>query len=930
MSDSRRFSTGGDQTPESRHERMCAYFFGELDAEERAAFERELESSPELIRELDALTSTVNLVQSVESGSLELSEEALAQLMLAQGESARTSGPRQLTSPPWSSFTPLLRSAAAVLVVAGGVALMWSITSSGSDGADDLDLATVDGAVAGARPDLDARGESREAIEIVRADELAAPQPGDSAVAVSGDSSIDQEQPASKESLLAPLADSSGASTGASPAPQQTWVPPSASILPEAGGQGVVASGGQAGIDLHLGAESAYQAIGTELYSVQGQNHFLGVPPGGSGGGAALGLAKAGGHAGRYKAPPGGTGSGPGGRWFAGRELALKENSKALAGPESSVGRLAGLGYLGEDTDELSGAFYWAGEDLARRGLPLGQGLALTPEQLDRLCDERVTLILERCRRRPNERPADMVFRFWGDNGFERSEDDAQSTFSIDVDTASYALARRYINDGVLPERAQIRTEEFLNYFDADLPAPSEDTFSVTTELAPSRFGGREDRWMLRVGVRGKEVSAEERDPLTITFVCDTSGSMERENRIELVKHAMRLLVGQLDANDQIALVAFSNEARLILPVTSVAQRGVIETAIHQLGADGGTNAEAGLMLGYELARANLSAGRNHRVVLLSDGVANVGETDQYRILDAVAQHRSDGVYLNTIGVGMGNHNDVFLEQLANKGDGICDYVDDAKAARRAIVERFTGAFQPIASDVKIQVEFDPAQVSRYRLLGYENRAIADADFRNDQVDAGEVGAGHQVVALYELERTSNVGAEAALATVRLRWKAPKGALEDPLEVSVTESEATVLAKDALGAFESASPGYRQSVLVAQYAEFLRQSSHTSGDSYAQLLEDVAKLGAELKSDEFNEFGGLINEAARLILERHRSRGRLELLIDDYCRVSVLECELEQEQAVRDAEALDRLRRRHDDLERQLRDQIREDLGAGR
>ena len=277
-----------------------------------------------------------------------------------------------------------------------------------------------------------------------------------------------------------------------------------------------------------------------------------------------------------------------------------------------------------------------------------------------------------------------MFFRFWGDNPFVQTSLDSQSTFGVDVDTASYTLARRYRSEGKLPEKAQIRTEEFLNYFKPDVEAPTEGVFNVHTEIAPSRFGGKDGKYMLRVTVRGKDVAREERQPLNLPFVVDVSGSMNQGDRLETVKHGLRLLTAQLDANDSIALGAYSTEARIVLPMTSAASRALIEEAIHGLSAGGGTTAEAGLKMGYAAAADQVSGGRHHRVVLLSDGVANIGQTDQDRINADVQKYRDRGIYLNTIGVGMDNHNDNFLEQLANKGDGICNYIDDEKEARRA------------------------------------------------------------------------------------------------------------------------------------------------------------------------------------------------------------------------------------------------------
>ena len=554
-------------------------------------------------------------------------------------------------------------------------------------------------------------------------------------------------------------------------------------------------------------------------------------------------------------------------------------------------------------------------------------------EGLRRYADDWCERTIRECRRRPREVPRDMYFRYWGDNAFELSQIDHLSTFAVDVDTASYALARRYLADGHLPEKAQIRTEEFVNYFTPDLAPPTEGDFAIHTELAPSLFGGREDRWMLRVGVRGREIPREERKPLVLTFVVDTSGSMKEDARLELVKHSLRLLVSQLDERDRIGVVAFSNDARLILPLTSASERGLIESALHPLSPKGSTNAEGGLRMGYELALAALDAEAINRVVFLSDGVANVGQTDQERILADVRQHREAGIYLNTIGVGMDNHNDVFLEQLANKGDGVCDYVDTEAAVRRAIVDRFTGAFQPIASDVKIQVDFDSTQVHRWRLLGYENRAVADADFRNDAVDAGEIGSGHQVVALYEIERTTapkeepELGEEVPLATVHLRWKQPKAPGQDPNEIDVNEIERGVKASEAVGSFGATSAGYRRSALVAQFAEFLRRSSHTQGDRYSDLVAACESLERELKDPEFSEFTGMVRRAADLILRAHRSRfelrSELDRAIDAYRWKQIRRAELECLERADTHELIERVERESDQLEEDLRELMR-------
>ncbi|MBJ02128.1 MAG: hypothetical protein CMK00_04565 [Planctomycetes bacterium] len=516
---------------------------------------------------------------------------------------------------------------------------------------------------------------------------------------------------------------------------------------------------------------------------------------------------------------------------------------------------------------------------------------ALTAAERAAIIGERAEQVFHSCMRMPDEKPSQMYFRFWGDNAFEKTHLDHLSTFSVDVDTASYALARRTLMEDRLPERAQIRTEEFLNYFKPDVAAPVGVPFAIETELAPSLFGGREDRWLLRVAVRGREVSDFERKPVALTFVVDTSGSMRGGGRLEMVKNALLQLLMRLEGIDTVSIVSFNKEAHEVLPRTSALNRGIIENALLSLSPGGGTNAENGLLKGYAVALATLDPQASNRVVFLSDGIANMGQTDQDRINGEVKNFREQGILLNTIGVGMGGVNDNFLEQLADKGDGVCNYIDSPKEARRALVENFTGAFEAIARDVKIQVEFDELQVSRYRLLGYENRAIADADFRNDAVDAGEVGAGHQVVALYEVERSSGF-APGPLATVNLRWKAPKDAGDTGPE-RLTEIAQSAYARDASSSFRSASNGYRRSVLVAQFAEFLRRSTHAQGDSWETLLDEGRALDGVLGDADFTEFLALSAQARQLLGEAPTVLGPLEEAIEAYRRNHLREAELE-------------------------------------
>ena len=492
--------------------------------------------------------------------------------------------------------------------------------------------------------------------------------------------------------------------------------------------------------------------------------------------------------------------------------------------------------------------------------------------------------IVASCKRLPDERPRDMFFRFWGDNPFEWTANDRQSTFAMDVDTASYTLARKYLVENHLPEKAQVRTEEFVNYFKPDVAPPSKGggTFAIATELAPSRFSDpRDNKWMLRVAVRGMEVARNERAPLALTLVVDVSGSMKEQQRLELVKHALRMLVSQLDPRDMISIVTFSADSRLILPMTSAGQRGLIESAIDPLQPDGGTNTEAGLRMGYEQALAVQAKHTINRVVLLTDGVANIGITDPNVLVSTVERQRKAGIYLNTIGVGMNNHNDHLLEQLADKGDGLCNYVDDAAEVKKVLVDDLLKTLVPIARDAKVQVEFDPAQVESYRLLGYENRAIADQDFRNDKVDAGEINSGHQITALYEIVRTASAS-DAPLAKVQVRFKPPhKDGIAGAASEEASEISSPVFARNGTARFEQASYGYRRAVLSAQFAEFLRRSVHARGDSLDQLIADVQKLTGERNDAETAELADMVVKSRALLDAEFARRGRIERAVFD-------------------------------------------------
>jgi Ca-activated chloride channel family protein len=456
----------------------------------------------------------------------------------------------------------------------------------------------------------------------------------------------------------------------------------------------------------------------------------------------------------------------------------------------------------------------------------------------------------------PAPTSADMFFQPYGVNPFVDTSEDHFSTFAMDVDTASYTLARKYVEEGNLPPADAIRVEEFINYFEQDYALPTDLAFGLYADGAPSPFH-TDGSYLLRFGVQGYDVAESQRQPTALTLVIDTSGSMSQGNRLELVKQSLQLLVDRLRPDDSVAIVAYSTEARVVLPPTSGADRYAILNAIAPLYPEASTNAEAGLRLGYQLAESMLKPGATNRVILLSDGVANVGPTGPEAILESIGWYAKEyGVTLTSVGVGMGNFNDVLLEQLADKGNGNYVYVDDLDEARKLFIDNLVSTLQVIALDAKIQVDFNSETVARYRLIGYENRAVADSDFRNDAVDAGEIGAGHTVTALYAVQLRPN--AHGRLATMQMRWK-------DPQTYEVREINGNFNTWDLAATFEQASPRYQTAVVVAQYAEVLRRSPWANGTPLSLISAHAQRLTTLLPYDgEIAEFARLTQRAWQL------------------------------------------------------------------
>ncbi|HHH29699.1 MAG TPA: DUF3520 domain-containing protein [Polyangiaceae bacterium] len=456
--------------------------------------------------------------------------------------------------------------------------------------------------------------------------------------------------------------------------------------------------------------------------------------------------------------------------------------------------------------------------------------------------------------------PKNMYFEHYGTNPTIDTEEEPRSTFAVDVDTASFTMARSFLDRGVMPSEAAIRVEEIVNAFDYGYePPPSHGeqakTFTVHAEAAPSP--NRPGYHFLHIGVKGKEIGRAKRKAANLVFVIDVSGSMAASNRLGLVKQSLKLLVSQLGEADRVGIVTYGSSARQRLQPTSAHNKARILQVIEELKTEGATNAEAGLREGYAMAARHLRKdGGVNRVVLLSDGVANVGVTGPTGILETVKRQVAKGITLTSVGFGMGNYDDVLMEQLADEGNGNYHYVDRLSEAQRVFVDDLTGTLQVIAKDVKVQVDFDPRVVARYRLIGYENRVLSARQFDDDRVDAGELGAGHTVTALYEVRLVP--GSTAALGKVRVRFKAPHGSQSQLMETSLSRS----IVKSETGALSSPS---QLSLAAAQFAEKLRGSYWARTVSYDEIARRLEGLAPALKSQsQVRELIRLVDKAEEL------------------------------------------------------------------
>ena len=467
------------------------------------------------------------------------------------------------------------------------------------------------------------------------------------------------------------------------------------------------------------------------------------------------------------------------------------------------------------------------------------------------------------------------------DNGYIQVKDEALSTFSIDVDTASYANVRRFLAQKQRPPADAVRIEELVNYFPYAYRPPAGNLVPFAASLEVASAPWAPEHRLVRIGLKGREVSDAARPAANLVFLLDVSGSMNEPNKLPLVKQSLRLLVNKLRADDRVAIAVYAGASGLALPSTSVREQARILEAIEELTPGGSTNGAMGIHLAYDIAKANFIPGGVNRVILATDGDFNVGTTSEGELVRLIEEKAKSGVFLSVLGFGMGNLKDSTLEQLADKGNGNYAYIDSLSEARKTLVEQAGGTLVTIAKDVKIQVEFNPLEVQAYRLIGYENRLLAKEDFNNDKVDAGEIGAGHTVTALYEVVpvgtempvevpavdglkyqavkapnsklQTSNSG---ELLTVKIRYKEPAGDVSSKLEFPLMDTGAR---------FEEASPDFKFAAAVAGFGMALRDSPHKGQLTLASVAEwGRAGIGSDAGGYR-SEFLSLVGEAASLL-----------------------------------------------------------------
>jgi Ca-activated chloride channel family protein len=460
------------------------------------------------------------------------------------------------------------------------------------------------------------------------------------------------------------------------------------------------------------------------------------------------------------------------------------------------------------------------------------------------------------------------------DNRFLHVSVNRLSTFSIDVDTASYSNVRRFLTSGAVPPKGAVRIEELLNYFAYRYAPPTDETpFAVHTEIATCPW--QPAHRLVRIGLKGREIELDNRPSSNLVFLLDVSGSMDEPNKLPLLQQAMRLLVEQLSENDRVSIVVYAGAAGLVLPSTTGDRKEEILSALDALHAGGPTNGGQGIQLAYDTAAAHFLNGGTNRVILCTDGDFNVGTTDESSLVELIQERAQQGVFLSVLGFGQGNYQDDHMESLADRGNGNYAYIDTLQEARKVLVEQMSGTLITIAKDVKIQIEFNPATVAGYRLIGYENRLLRAEDFNDDRKDAGEIGAGHTVTALYEVvpvgqdvpgpdvdelefgtpaEPADELASDAILK-LKLRYKQPDGAESKLIEH---------LVRDEGLQYGQASTDFRFAAAVAAFGMLLRESEHKGSATWGGVLE-LAQEGLADDAEGYRaEFVNLVQAAQAL------------------------------------------------------------------
>ena len=480
--------------------------------------------------------------------------------------------------------------------------------------------------------------------------------------------------------------------------------------------------------------------------------------------------------------------------------------------------------------------------------------------------------------RAPGEPVNRENYAHFDDNGIRLTAESPVSTFSIDVDTGSYSNVRRLLNNGQLPQQDAVRVEELVNYFTYDYPVPAsrETPFALTTEIAPTPWNA--DTHLLHIGIKGYDSPRQSLPASNLVFLVDVSGSMKSADKLGLLKTALKLLSKQMRTEDRVAIVVYAGASGVALEPVAGNETAKINQALDNLSAGGSTNGAAGIRTAYQLAEQSFIKDGINRVILATDGDFNVGTVDFEALQDLVEQKRRSGISLTTLGFGTGNYNDHLMEQLADAGNGNYAYIDTLNEAQKVLVDEMSSTLHTIAGDVKIQVEFNPAVVAEYRLIGYENRALNREDFNNDKVDAGEIGAGHTVTALYEISLVPlryvpapNVDTrhQDEIALLRLRYKQPSSStsklIEHPLLVSNINST-----------LQQTSDRFRFAASVAGFGQLLRGGRYTADYDYDDVLELARNARGKDAFGYRGEFLSLVNLAKSLQTNRAEEQAHLQ------------------------------------------------------